>query len=185
MGFLVSQHGQLGVIPPPHFLSVSPVESMRSGGAIPPPSQKGYLRANEIFHVGAHQFRESLRELLRELWQDFVLFKSWDAIPRVEFRIPRMEFKFRELLREYPGTLRELREWPFHSESVFLEIGVVSRLLTNDSAAIVCPPSSVWELQGVAVPLHNYLQKLLGFIEMCRNYDLVDVSDLFFGSIFY
>ena len=42
MGFLVSQHGQLGAIPPPPFLSVSPLESMRSGGAIPPP-QKGYL----------------------------------------------------------------------------------------------------------------------------------------------
>ena len=41
-GFLVSQHGQLGAIPPPPFLSVSPLESMRSGGAMPPP-QKGYL----------------------------------------------------------------------------------------------------------------------------------------------
>ena len=40
--FLVSQHGQLGAIPPPPFLSVSPLESMRSGGAIPP-LQKGYL----------------------------------------------------------------------------------------------------------------------------------------------
>ena len=36
MGFLVSQHGQLGAIPPPPFLSVSPLESMQSGGAIPP-----------------------------------------------------------------------------------------------------------------------------------------------------
>ena len=42
MGFLVSQHGQLGAIPPPPFLRVSPLESMRSGGAIPPP-EKGYL----------------------------------------------------------------------------------------------------------------------------------------------
>ena len=42
MGFLVSQHGQLGAIPPPPFLSVSPLESMRSGGAIPPP-EKGCL----------------------------------------------------------------------------------------------------------------------------------------------
>ena len=43
MGFLVSQHGQLGAIPPSHLLSVSPpLESMRSRGAIPPP-QKGYL----------------------------------------------------------------------------------------------------------------------------------------------
>ena len=43
MGFLVSQHGQLGAIPPPPFLSVPPLESMRGGGAIPPPPQKGYL----------------------------------------------------------------------------------------------------------------------------------------------
>ena len=42
MGLLVSQHGKLGAIPPPPFLSVSPLESMQSGGAIPPP-QKGYL----------------------------------------------------------------------------------------------------------------------------------------------
>ena len=36
-GVLVSQHGQLGAIPPPPFLSVSPLESncMQSGGAIP------------------------------------------------------------------------------------------------------------------------------------------------------
>ena len=32
---LVSQHGQLGAIPPPPFLRVSHLESMRSGGAIP------------------------------------------------------------------------------------------------------------------------------------------------------
>ena len=42
MGFLVSQRGQLGAIPAPPFLSISPSESMRSGGTIPPP-QKGYL----------------------------------------------------------------------------------------------------------------------------------------------
>ena len=36
MGFLVSQHGQVDAIPPPPFLSISPWESMRSGGAIPP-----------------------------------------------------------------------------------------------------------------------------------------------------
>ena len=41
IGFLMSQYGQLGAIPPPpseHF----PLESMQSGGAIPPP-RKGYL----------------------------------------------------------------------------------------------------------------------------------------------
>ena len=40
--FCVSQHGQLGAIAPPPFLSVSPLESMRSGGSILPP-QKRYL----------------------------------------------------------------------------------------------------------------------------------------------
>ena len=39
MGFLVSQHGQLGAIPPLPFLRVSPVESIQSGGAIPPPKR--------------------------------------------------------------------------------------------------------------------------------------------------
>ena len=42
MGFWVS----LGAMPPPPFLSISPLESMRSGGAKPhppPPPQKGYL----------------------------------------------------------------------------------------------------------------------------------------------
>ena len=41
MGFLLSQHGQLGVIPPCPFLSVSPLEGMRSGGAIPPYTKGG------------------------------------------------------------------------------------------------------------------------------------------------
>ena len=50
----------------------------------------------------------------------------------MEFRIPRMEFPIpRAFFLEYPGTLRELREWPFHSESVFPEIGVVPRLLSS------------------------------------------------------
>ena len=40
MGFLVSQHGQLGAMSPP-FLSVSRVESMRSVGAKYPPPQRG------------------------------------------------------------------------------------------------------------------------------------------------
>ena len=44
MGFLVSQHGQLGAIPHPLFLSVSPLESIREVEVrTPPPPQKGYL----------------------------------------------------------------------------------------------------------------------------------------------
>ena len=84
----------------------------------------------EIFHVGSHRFREWLRELLRELWLSCcssreMPFREWNFVFR------EWNFQFRELLREHPGTLPELREWPFHSESVFPEIGVVPRLLTE------------------------------------------------------
>ena len=40
----------------------------------------------------------------------FELLKSWDAIPRMGFLIPRIVFELRELLREYPGSLPELQE---------------------------------------------------------------------------
>ena len=42
-GFLMSQHGQLGAIPPPPFLSVSALESMRVWRCDTPPPEKGYL----------------------------------------------------------------------------------------------------------------------------------------------
>ena len=91
------------------------------------PRMEGQMK---IFHVGFHQFRESLRELLRELWFSYcssrgMPFREWTFVFR------ELSFEFRELLREYPGTLPELREWPFHSESVFPGIGVVPRLLIN------------------------------------------------------
>ena len=89
------------------------------------PRMEGQMK---IFHVGSHQFRESLRELLREL---LFLYCSSRGMPFREWNFVFREwnFSFRELLRECPETLPELREWPFHSESVFLEIGVVPRLL--------------------------------------------------------
>ena len=97
--------------------------------------------ANEIFHMGSHQFRASLGELLRELWFSHcssreMPFREWD------FSFRELFFELRELLREYPGTLPELREWPFHSESVFPEIGVVPRLLKIPIAEILCDTSS-------------------------------------------
>ena len=60
--------------------------------------------ANEILHVGAHQFRESLRELLRELLFSYcssreVPFREWNFAFRVSV------FPFRVLLQEYTGTL--------------------------------------------------------------------------------
>ena len=45
MGFLVSHHDQLGAIPPPPFLSLSPLKSMRSGSARPPPPHKRGISA--------------------------------------------------------------------------------------------------------------------------------------------
>ena len=54
MGFLVSQHGQLGAIPPPPFLSVSPLESMRSGGAIPP-LKRGISAILARYHMKTRQ----------------------------------------------------------------------------------------------------------------------------------
>ena len=41
MGFLVSQHGQLGAIPPPPFLSVSPLESICEVWRCDAPPSKG------------------------------------------------------------------------------------------------------------------------------------------------
>ena len=66
----------------------------------------------KIFQLGSHHFRESLRELLRELWFSQcsgreMPFREWD------FSFRELFFELRELLREYPGTLPELREWPF------------------------------------------------------------------------
>ena len=66
----------------------------------------------KIFHVGSHQFRESLRELLRELWFPYcssreMPFREWN-------------FAFRESLSEFRETpraptmglsLRELFSW--------------------------------------------------------------------------
>ena len=78
----------------------------------------------KIFHAGSHQFRELLRELCRIA--QVVRCHSGNGISYSENHAVS---EFRELLREYPGTLLELRECPFHSESVFPEIGVVFRLL--------------------------------------------------------
>ena len=73
MGFLVSQHGQLGAIPPPPFLSISPLESMQSGGAIPP-LQKGYLSdtcaipyENKAKRVRYPPLRYYLERVLRDM----------------------------------------------------------------------------------------------------------------------
>ena len=96
-----------------------------------PNSQKNAPRNEwqmKIFHVGSHQFRESLRELLRELWFSYcssrgMPFREWNLVLR------EWNFEFRELLREYPGTLQELRMASSLRERFFSEIGVVPSLL--------------------------------------------------------
>ena len=62
-------------------------------------------------------------------------FREWN------FAFRESVSEFRELLREYPGTLPELREWSFQSESVCPEIGVVPRLLIlSFQVQIKCGP---------------------------------------------
>ena len=104
-----------------------------------------------LIHVGSYQFRELLRELLRELWF------SYCSNPGMPFR--EWDFVFGESLREYPGTLPELREWPFHSKSVFPEIGVVFRLL-NDRVKPSCPCALGAPLRSSQkrLPLHTKYQ---------------------------
>ena len=72
----------------------------------------------KIFHVGSHQLRESLWELLQELRFSYC---SSRGMPSREwnFVFREWDFEFRELLREYPGILRELREWPFTPRAFF------------------------------------------------------------------
>ena len=95
----------------------------------------------KIFHVGSHQLRESLRELLREFWFSHCTsretpFREWDFAFREFFS------EFRELLREYPGTLPELRELAFSLRERFLEIGVVPRFLkvSSHTLLLLWPP---------------------------------------------
>ena len=132
-------------------------------------SLRGNIRQNHPFgkppfcqpqNVCAHQFRESLWELLKEWWFSYcstreMPFRAWN------FAFRESLSKFRELLREYPGTLRELREWPFHSESVFPEIGVVPRLLNSPTLTtplISLHPPLAWVHAKCVVRQHSVLQ---------------------------
>ena len=65
---------------------------------------------------GRSLFAESRKMPLRE-WN----LAFWESLSEI-----------RELLREYPGILREIREWPFHSER-FWGIWIVPRLLIQES----------------------------------------------------
>ena len=68
------------------------------------------------------------RRCLRPSPPCHVLFHAiaWISLPFREWN-----FAFRELLREYPGTLRELREWPFHSETPRMAFSLREHLSWN------------------------------------------------------
>ena len=62
----------------------------------------------------------------------FVLLKSWDAIPRMEFRIPRTAFRIPKAAPRIPrNSPRAPRNGLFTPRAFFPEIEVVPRLLIN------------------------------------------------------
>ena len=97
-GVLVSQHGHLGARPPPPFLSISPLESMRNGGAIPP-SNLGYLSdtcaipyENKAKRVRYPPLRYYLERVLRDRGGGGGCILHWAAkiaIPLACYRIYR------------------------------------------------------------------------------------------------
>ena len=62
-----------------------------------------------------------------------VLLKSWDAVPRMEFRIPIMEFRIPRAAPRIPRNSPRAPRMAFRSESVFPDIGVVPRVLKSES----------------------------------------------------
>ena len=58
----------------------------------------------------------------------FVLLESWDALPRMEFRIPRMEDSCSE---NTPELSQSSENGLFAPRAFFPEIGVVPRILKN------------------------------------------------------
>ena len=90
------------------------------------PRMEGQMK---IFHVGFHQFGESLRELLRELWFSHcsspeMPFRERNFVFReLEFRIPRVAPRMPRNAPRAPRMAFSLRE------RFFLKLGVVPRLL--------------------------------------------------------
>ena len=120
------------------------------------PRMEGQMK---IYHVGSHQFRESLRELLRELWFSYcssrgMPFREWN-------------FEFRELLRGYPGIRpRNLRTTPTKSMiNIAIAKLVVVRILSfSQVPTIRAPPPKrrpsdkeglLWGWCVVGGPLRN------------------------------
>ena len=123
MGFLASQHGQLGAIPPPPFLSMSPLESMRSGGAIPPPPSKGvsqrYSRDTlwkQGNWVGDPPLRYYLERVLRDMGGvsrtgplkirvfQFTMCTSWFMQPWSDYQTAKSRHHPHKINNQYPAT---------------------------------------------------------------------------------
>ena len=87
------------------------------------------LRQIKTFHVGSHQFRESLRELLWELWLSYCssygisYSENEFRIPRMEFWIPRAAPRIRRNSPLRAQRLKKikiaLRDWNFQSRLKF------------------------------------------------------------------
>ena len=169
MGFLVSQHGQLGAIPPPPFLSVSPLESMRTGGAIPPMSKRTCQMPPQSWtpllfgcapkgSYGKH----SVLRVLRRFWEGF-----WGRVPRgfwegrpfsMGFTVKKGSEKgsqkrfweggFQEVPRTPPRRVRPLRRapylwkpfWPLPKSALFFS-GGPDNPYPLDSGGAPSPPS--------------------------------------------
>ena len=97
--FLVSQHGELGAIPPPPFLGVCPLESMQqSRGAIPPPPQdtisKGYCAIWGVSRIGPGKVHIKN------------IYKKWGELTlRSRLLIRYSNLRCRDTLTGNPGSL--------------------------------------------------------------------------------
>ena len=75
--FLVNQHGQLGAIPPPLFWAFPPLESIRSGGAMPP-TKGGISAILARYHMKTRRnacdthFAILSRKGIRAIWEGYL-----------------------------------------------------------------------------------------------------------------
>ena len=145
MGFLVSQHGRLGAIPPPPFLSVSPLESSRSGGAIPPPPQKGYLSDTGAipYENKANGRDTSLCDTISKgycaIWGGGI--SHWAAKLR---RSPQCNWPFDQVVGHY-------LEWQLLARSKCGHTKPLSELILQ-SFSRTCRPKALWIHLRLGIP---------------------------------
>ena len=154
-GFLVSQHDQLGAIPPTPFLSVSPLESMRSRGCDTPPPSKGvsqrYWR-DTTWKQGKWVRYPPLRYYLERVLRDMGGISHW-ATKSVAGWV------FQKILREqhdlYAGCCRHrVVEWT--CQDLFLLQALVLRITAEASK-----PPQHWSSHEPIVRLAHAQVRLL------------------------